>query len=1014
MSKFYLSLCRYLMVLLMLVSLTATAQNRTVKGKVTSGDDGSAVPGVNIQVKGSGAGTVTDADGNYAIDVNSGSVLVFSFVGYASQEIAVGNQSVIDVVLQSDVTALSEVVVVGYGQQEKKDVTGVVASVNNEAFNKGAIVSPDQLIVGKVAGVQITSNGGEPGGGSSIRIRGGTSFNNSGNEPLYVIDGVPVDNNGTQAGRNPLNFINPNDIESFTVLKDASAAAIYGSRAANGVIIITTKKGKAGGISVTYDGWYSSSQIAKKLDVFNADQFMEVMSMKAPGRINLLGYQVPSLDSPPTDTLFASTNWQNKIYRTAPGRSHAITFSGGNENTTFRMSLNDMEQEGIIRTASTRRTGISLSVNSKLLNNSLTIDANIKGAQTNDRFNPGVIGSAMSFAPTQPVRDIGGTYGTYYGGYWEWSQNLGTKNPVAELELVRDRARTNRVLGNVQIDYKIPVVEGLRANLNLGYDILNGYRKTFRPNNLRSEVSDITQDPRGTIYNEMPNKLNKLLEFYMAYNGAVSSLDLKYDVLAGYSWQDFSAEYPSFNADSLSTNIYGYNNPEVASFYRANNSIQENRLISFFGRGNVSWKDRYLLTLTLRRDGSSRFGPESKWGMFPSAAFAWRVLDESFAAPLQGIFSDLKLRIGYGVTGQQEGIGNYGYLPTYTQSNLLGQVQFGSEYFATIRPNGYDDFLQWEETASFNIGADFGVLDGRLSGSIEYYNKKTTDLLAEVTVPAGSNLTNRITTNVGGMRNSGVELSLDGVVISRNDLSWNLGFNVAFNRNKVEDVPGDYQVGGISGGVGNNIQIIREGEVFRAFYVYKHKTGSNGKPLQDGVDHNADGVINLADMYEDTNDDGVVNDRDLRPYKQPAPKVLMGLTSSLRYKQFDLFFTVRANLGGYVYNNVASSTAYYNRVITEIVPQNMLTSVVKTNFNTPQFFSDYYVENASFLRMDNITLGYNYNKLPGNGRARIYATVQNPFIITDYSGLDPEVQDGIDNNVFPRSRTFIFGVSLSF
>jgi TonB-linked SusC/RagA family outer membrane protein len=1014
MSKFYLSLCRYLMVLLMLVSLTATAQNRTVKGKVTSGDDGSAVPGVNIQVKGSSAGTVTDADGNYAIDVNSGSVLVFSFVGYASQEIAVGNQSVIDVVLQSDVTALSEVVVVGYGVQEKKDVTGVVTAINAEAFNKGAIVSPDQLIAGKVAGVQITSAGGEPGAGSSIRIRGGTSFNDKGNEPLYVIDGVPVDNDGTQAGRNPLNFINPSDIETFTVLKDASSAAIYGSRAANGVIIITTKKGKAGGVSVTYDGWYSSSQITKKLDVFNADQFLEVMQMKAPGRLNLLGYQVPSVDSPPTDTLLASTNWQNKIYRTAPGRSHNITFSGGSENTAFRVSINDTEQEGIIRTSSTHRTGMSINLNSKLLNNSLTIDVNLRGAQTRDRFNPGVIGNALSFAPTQPVKDIGRTYGDYYGGYWEWSQNLGTKNPVAELDMVRDRAQSNRTLGNIQVDYKIPMVEGLRANLNLGYDIMNGFRKTFRPNNLRSEVSDITQTPRGTIRQETPSKSNQLLEFYMAYEGQVSSQEIKYDVLAGYSWQDFKAEYPSFNADSLSTNIYGYNNPEVASFYRADNSIQENRLISFFGRGNVSWKDRYLLTVNIRRDGSSRFGPESKWGMFPSAAFGWRVLEESFAAPLQNTFSDLKLRVGYGVTGQQEGIGNYNYLPTYTQSNLLGQIQFGNDYFATIRPNGYDDFLQWEETASLNIGVDFGVLDGRLTGSLEYYNKKTTELLAEVTVPAGSNLTNRIFTNVGGMRNTGLELTLDGVAIAKKDLTWNLGFNIAFNRNEVQGVPGDYLVGGISGGVGNNIQIIREGEVFRSFYVYKQKYGSNGKPLQDGVDHNADGVINAADMYADTNGDGTVNDKDLRPYKQPAPKVLMGLTSSLRYKQFDLTFTMRANLGNYVYNNVASSTAYYNRVITEIVPQNMLTSVVKTNFTTPQFFSDYYVENASFLRMDNITLGYNYNKLPGNGRARVYATVQNPFIITDYSGLDPEVQNGLDNNVFPRSRTVIFGVSLSF
>lgn len=1009
MIKFYLSLRRYLAVLFVLASLAAAAQTRTVTGKVTSADDGSAVPGANIQVKGSSQGTVSDADGNFSISVGSDAVLVFSFVGYASQEVAVGAQSVINVVLAPDVTALSEVVVVGYGQQEKKDVTGVVAAVSSEKFNRGAIVSPDQLITGKIAGVQITSNGGEPGGGSSIRIRGGTSFNNAGNEPLYVIDGVPVDNNGTQAGRNPLNFINPSDIETFTVLKDASAAAIYGSRASNGVIIITTKKGKSGGVSVTYDGWVSSATIAKKLDVFNADQFTEIVRVKAPAKLSQLGYDLNS------DVLYANTNWQNQIYQKASGQSHAITLSGGSDKTTFRLSVNDLQQDGIVKTSSTKRTGASLSISSKLLNDNLTVDANIKGAQTNDRFNPGVIGSAISFAPTQPVLDLGGTYGTHYGGYWEWSQNLGTKNPVAELNKVRDRGQSNRVLGNIQLDYKIPVIQGLRANMNLGFDILNGVRKTFRPTDLRSEVSDINKDPRGTIYNEFPNKINKLMEFYLAYNGEVKSAQIKYDVLGGYSWQNFSAQYPSFNADSLSTNIYGYNNPKVASFFRANNSIQEYRLISFFGRANVTWKDRYVLTLTMRRDGSSRFGPQNKWGMFPSAALAWRVLEEDFAAPLQAIFTNLKLRVGYGVTGQQEGIGNYGYLPTYTQSNLLGQIQFGNDYFATTRPNGYDDYLKWEETASLNVGIDFGVLNGRLSGSIEYYNKKTSDLLAEVTVPAGSNLTNRITTNVGGMRNAGVELTLDAVAISKKDLNWNVGFNVSYNHNKVLSVPGDYAVGGISGGVGNNIQIIRNGEVFRSFYVYKQKYGSDGKPLVDGVDYNADGTVNLADMYEDTNGDGAVNDKDLRPYKQPSPKVLMGLTSNLRYKAFDMSFTVRANLGNYVYNNVASSTAYYNRVITEIVPQNMLTSVLNTNFTTPQFFSDYYVQKASFLRMDNISVGYNYSgKMLGNGRARVYATVQNPFVITKYKGLDPEVQDGIDNNIFPRSRTFIVGVSLGF
>lgn len=958
------------------------------------------MPGVSVAEKGTSNGVISDADGNYTITVGPNAVLAFSFVGMTTQEVVVGEQTNVSVSLVSDVTQLTEVVVVGYGEQERRNVAGVVTAVNSRDFNKGAIVSPDQLIAGKVAGVQITTNSGEPGAGVNIRIRGGTSINAS-NDPLIVIDNIPIDNAGSNAVRNPLNFLNPNDIETFTVLKDASAAAIYGSRAANGVIIITTKRGKAGVPKVTYDGWFSVGTIADRIDVFSANEYRELVAGKTPSDLSLLGD--------------ANTDWQDQIYRTAYGQSHNIALSGGNENTTFRLAVNNLTQEGTIRTSRTQRTGVNIAINSNFLDKSLRTDFNFTGSQTNERFSPGVVGTALTFDPTQPIYDEDSPY----GGYFEWANNLGTKNPVAELNMIKDRGRNTRGFGNFAVAYDLPFIKGLTANANLSFDLANGYRKSFRPNNLRNQANDLA-NLRGEIYYQNPIRHSEVLEFFGSYKKDLESIESSIEVTAGYSYQDFSAEFPAIVADSLRTNQYGYDNFTIANNYNAFNSIQESRLISFYGRLNYIYKEKYILNASIRRDGSSRFGPQNRWGIFPAVAFAWRVIDESFLAPLKGTLSDLKFRISYGVNGNQD-FGNYLYLPTYTEGDNFTQYQFGTELINTIRPNGYDSELQWEETKSLNIGLDWGVMNGKITGSIEYYNKQTDKLLFNTTAPAGSNLTNRILTNIGAIQNQGVELTVNASVLSGPDLNWNVGFNAAYNTNEITTLDGNEDpgfvgllTGGISGGVGNTVQILSIGSPVNAFYVYEHKH-RGGKPIPDGVDANEDGTANDLDMYVDQDGNGAIDEGDLVKYKQPAPKVILGLSSTLSYKSFDLNFTLRAHLGNYVYNNNASVAANYDR-ISELVTQNVLTSVLETNFTRPQYFSDYYVENASFLKMDNITLGYNLNNVLNKTRltARVYGTVQNAFILTKYSGLDPEVNGGIDNNIYPRSRTFILGISLGF
>jgi len=974
---------------------------RQILGKVADADTGEGLIGATVNVPGTTMGTATDVDGNFRLTVpNETTQLRFNYTGYAEQIVALGAGNVLNVGLKSQAT-LQEVVVIGYGSVRKSDATGAVNAVSEKSFNKGAITSPQQLLAGKVAGVSITPNDGQPGGGASIRIRGGTSVS-AGNEPLFVIDGVPIKNDGFDGGRNPLNFLNPSDIESMTVLKDASASAIYGSRGANGVIIITTKKGKKGeSARVTYDGYYTTSEFADEPNVLNAEQFRNAVTFVAPNRLEKLGT--------------ANTNWFDQITQTAGGHSHSLTFTNGGTNSGFRASLGYQQLDGVIRTSGLERTSVGLSYTQSMFDDRLNLGLNAKGAFLRNQFEPGVIGSAWSFDPTQQVYDASNTN---LGGYFEYNSSQAPRNPISGIEQIQNNGKSFRNLGNIEAEYFFKNwLPGLSAKLNLGYDANFGQQEIFTPTTYQNKI---VSNRDGTINSKGFSRVNPLLEFYMNYKRNLGENN-RIDLTGGYSYQSFIEKYSGFEAYNLTTNNLGVSGAGTALDAIPYFNELENRLISFFGRLNYSFKDRYLLTATLRRDGSTRFGPNNRWGLFPSAALGWRIMQEDWASNL-GPISDLKLRVSYGVTGNQE-IGDFNYLPLYAFSDLQSRYQFGYNngqpvFVTTARPNGYDPNLKWEETTSYNIGLDFGLFDGRVTGTFDYYNKRTDDLLFTVSIPAGTNLTDRILTNIGELENKGVELALNGFVLNKRDLSWELGFNIAANKNKVLAIDRisnqGVLAGGISGGVGNFVQILQVGQPVNSFFVFQHLMGEDGKPRVDGIDYNDDGAINLADMYADANGDGKVDDNDKRAYKKPAADLLIGITSTFNFKGFDLNFTMRGNAGNFVYNNNASSGGYLNRVNErgDLFLNNLHTSGLVTGFKAPQYFSDYYVEDASFLRMDNITLGYTLPKMPGRSTLRLYATAQNPFVWSRYSGLNPEVGNGIDNNPYPWSRTYVFGLSL--
>ncbi len=950
-------------------------QALTVSGTVKD-ESSNPIPGVTVIIKGTSKGTTSDFNGKYTIQADANSVLSFSFVGYATEEIPVNGREIVDIILKSASESIEELVVIGYGSAKKSDLTGSVTTVSSKDFNKGAITSAQELLVGKTAGVVITTAGGAPGSGSTIRIRGGSSLNAS-NDPLIIIDGVPIDNSDVSGSSNILGFVNPNDIETMTVLKDASSTAIYGSRASNGVILITTKRTSANSkMKISYDGNTSIASAIKFINVYSGDELRQI----AYDRNSLFGAaSYPRLGN-------ANTNWQKEIFRTSISQDHNLSVLGAYKNLPYRVALGYNKQNGIMQNTDMDRITGSISLDPTFLNNSLKVSVNAKGMYTNNNFgDAGALGSAINMDPTKPVKD--GNIST--DGYFQWSNygsNLGTPNPVEQLLEVDNKSVVKRVIGNIQFNYKLPYIPDLVANLNLATDFNESNGHNNRP---ETSPTTITGGTIGRVNNYGATYKNNLLDFYLNYNKEISAIKSKVDATAGYSWQHFQREGNSYTRD-ITDSLQSY--------------INENYLVSFFGRINYTFNEKYLLTFTIRDDGSSRFSKENRWGIFPSAAFAWKIKEESFLKNVSFI-SDLKLRLGWGVTGQQDIGSYYPYQAQYITSADGAYYLIEGEYSPTLRPNPYDPDIKWEETTTKNIGLDFGFFNDRFTGSVELYNRTTKDLLNQVTIPNGSNFSNTLYTNVGSLENKGVEVSLNLIPISQKNMSLNLGFNLTYNKNEVTKLllSDDPKFIGILYGDGftGQKQVTRVGYPAYSFFVNQQIYDANGSPIEG--------------LYTDiSGKGGVVNgdNEDKYIYHKPAPDYLLGFSARYNYKRFDISASARASIGNYVYNQVAASTSY-DQMFQLNYWKNSPTYLTDTKFVKRQFTSDYFVENASFFKIDNISAGYRFSNVINKFDVRLSFTVQNVLTATKYSGLDPEVSGGIDNNFYPRPRTFIIGLSIN-
>ena len=976
-----------LVVSLLVLAMNVIAQGKTVTGTVTDSKDGTPLSNASVTVKGTNTGTTTDATGSFRLVVtDANAVLVITSVGYANYELTVGNQTNFFISLAAASGTLNEVVVVGYGTQRKRDLSGSVATVSSKDFVKGAIQTPEQLIAGKVAGVQITPNGGAPGSGSRIRIRGGASLNAS-NDPLIVIDGVPVDNGGIAGATNPLNLINPNDIETFTILKDPSAAAIYGSRASNGVILITTKKGKKGKVRLNFNAQGFVQTPANKVDVLSANEVRSIVNANGtPGQIALLGKE--------------STDWQDEIYRNAFAQDLNLSASGAiGGKLPFRLSGGYLNQDGILKTGNFQRMTGALNLSPSFFNNKLKVDVNLKGTRTTNFFaNEGAIGNAVTFDPTRPV--FSGN--KRYGGYWEWTDpdglptQLSNRNPLGLLNNRENTSEVFRSIGNIQFDYQLPFLKGLRANLNLGYDVSRGSGI-----NIVSDSAADTYRRQGVRNPYYESRNNKLMDFYFNYAANIKALNSRIDVTAGTGYQDF--EFYSFNNPDKRFNgdtVPG-SNPNFIS------QAPGYTLISYYGRFVYTLANKYTVTLNARTDGTSKFSKNNRWGFFPSAAVAWQINEENFLKNSR-VVSNLKLRAGYGVTGQQDGIPFYGFIPVYGLSNNQAQYQFGNSFVNMLRPGAYDANLRWETTTNINAAIDFGFMDNRINGTVEGFMRTTQDLLSTVPIPAGSNFTNQLFTNVGNIESKGFEITLNAVPVKTKNVEWEIGANFTYVVPKitkllVNEDPNftGVAVGGISGGTGNTIQRHIVGERPASFYVYKQIYDANNKPIEG--------------LYEDLNRDGIINEKDLYLFQNPEARYFVGITSNVTVKRFSAGFVMRGSIGNYMYDNLNSNMGVLRQIVNPLgFLANGSRDYLNTNFVNNQYFSDYYVKNASFLRMDNINFGYDAGEIAKNVRLRITANVQNAFIITKYGGLDPEISGGIDNTIYPRPRTYVLGVNLDF
>ncbi|MBN4085083.1 TonB-dependent receptor [Flavobacteriaceae bacterium AH-315-B10] len=948
----------------------------TVSGTVTEQSSSQPLPGVNVLIKGTTQGTSTDFDGKYQITANNGDIIVFSYIGFVTQEIAFSGQTSINVVLVEDAAQLEEIVLIGYGSVKKEDLTGAADLITSKDFNKGPIVSAQELIAGKIAGVSITSGGGAPGEGQNIVIRGLGSLSLT-TSPLIVLDGLPLDGGGIGGARNPLNLINPSDIESMVVLKDASATAIYGSRAANGVIIITTKKGKDSEFKFNLNTAMTFSNQIDKVDVLSAGKFTRLVNQTGDAdAISRLGS--------------SNTDWQDAIYVDAVGTDNSFSALGSAWGVPMRASVGYSDRGGILDRDNFKRTTASLSLTPTLLDDYLKIELNARGMYTDNTFaNRGAIGSAVGFDPTQSVLDANSPY----AGYFSWidpntgsQYNLAPSNPVALINLVDDTAEVRRFVGNAKLDYKLHFFSDITATINVGLDKSNsGGRKItseFIP------TSDSSFNGSRTTFDQKTT--NQLFDAYLTYKKTINEAH-NITAVAGYSYQSF--EFDGFNYNSEAEE-----QGNTFEFIDKSKSV----LLSYFGRLNYDYDGKYLLTATLRADASSKLNPNDRWGYFPSAAVAWNIHKEDFME--DSFFNQLKLRVGYGEVGNVNGLGNYQFLTRYTGSQSTANYQFGSAFLQTFRPEPINEDLRWEVVETFNIGLDYSMFKSRVSGSVNVYKRETKDLIASAFIDPFTNFGNRIDANIGDMENKGIEFTLNVIPFQTEDFEWSISYNVAFNENTVTQLPFDQAVGGISGGVGNNIQVHTEGESPFSYLVYAQVYDTDGRPIEGA--------------FVDRNGDNIINDDDRYIYKDPYADVIMGLNTNLSYKNWNFSVVTRASIGNYAYNNVASSTGYLRRATNNNILSNLHSNYFNTGFvetTENNLLSDLFIEDASFFKIDYITLGYSLPKDTfKNLSLRVYGSVQNVITVTDYNGLDPEITGGIDNNFYPRPRTFVFGVNIDF
>ena len=1049
----------FVLMLALLALPVAVFAQTTASGTVVDASTGESIIGANVVEKGTTNGTITDFDGNFTLTVKDGSVLEISYMGYKSVEMkAAANMRV---QLGEDTELLDEVVVVGYGVVKKNDATGSVTAIKPDDMNKGLTTNAQEMIQGKIAGVTVTSADGTPGGAGTIRVRGGSSLTAS-NNPLIVIDGLAMDNNGIQGVANPLSMVNPNDIETFTVLKDASATAIYGSRASNGVIIITTKKGKAGSKPrFNYEGNVSFGTLTNQLQTMTGDELRAYAAQ--------LGHKATKTGWMGT----ANTNWQDEIYRTAISTDHNVSVTGGAKNMPYRFSVGYTDQNGIIKTSNMQRVTASMNLSPSFLDNHLNFNLNAKGMYIYNRYADGsVVGGALSMDPTAPVRgelvnskgEVKGAttaqLDEFFGGYYQRTKTANyndavwtiaknaqtTANPVATLDQKNDRANAGAFVGNLEADYKIHGFEDLRLHANFGADYSYGKQNTT--------ISDQSYSNHYYGWDGYSEKSKYNLQFsaYAQYYKDFTETQ-HFDIMVGYESQYF---YSHYSTDGWG--MYKETNNDAALAGQQygryqNESITDNALQSAYGRINWNGWNQLLLTATFRADGSSRFakydsrGNNARWGWFPSVALGWKIKETFFKE--SSVLNDFKLRLGYGITGQQDIGYDYYYMPTYTISQVHAYYPVGATnvvdgnlvdadgrvLYYSYRPGAYNPDLTWEKTTTYNAGIDLAFLNNRINMTLDYYYRNTTDLINTVNVPAGTNFKNRVVSNVGSLRNQGVEFAINTVAIDRKNFKWDLGFNATWNDNEITSLFGsennpDYNIasGGISSGQNNYVTYHHTGNAASSFWVYEtqYLADADGNYAYYIIDRNKDGQINNADKYY---------------YKSPDAKVMLGLQSKWQFYGFDLGITLRAHLGNYVYNDVLASNLQwvesgkvyttqnggYHGVLTNAYElywkdgfqSNALKALLynedgSTTVDTSSewYFSDRFVENASFLRIDNITLGYTFNK-PAI-QARVFATVSNPCVFTKYSGLDPEVYGGIDNNIYPRSMTTIIGVSLHF